>query len=142
MIVALLAAAAAAVAPSGGADRPLAKVQKCRAVPCAGKAVRRAPRDPWFLTMYARDAGNGDFRLHPAPGAIPAGRLVLSYKNLDETAHDLRLRAPGAPERVLFAASATHDLRRTELDLAAGDYELLCGLAGHERMRQPFVVTP
>ena len=100
------------------------------------------PRDPWFLTLYARDIGNGDFRLLPDPGTIPAGTLMLSYKNDDETAHDLRLRglAPERAEELIFEASSTKELRRARLELSAGRYELRCGLLGHEDMRQELAV--
>lgn len=101
-------------------------------------------RDPWFLTMHARDTGNGDFRLSPNPGTIPAGALYLSLKNEDETEHDLRLRglSPQRDEQVIFEASSTKVLRRTRLEIEAGRYELLCGLPGHEQMRQTFGVAP
>jgi hypothetical protein len=105
-------------------------------------AQRPAERDPWFLTLHARDVGNGDFRLTPAIGSIPAGTLYLSYKNDDASEHDLRLRglAPERPEQLIFPSSSTEDLRETELQLAPGRYEFRCGLLGHEEMRQSFVV--
>jgi hypothetical protein len=97
----------------------------------------KPPRDPWYLTVHARDVGNGDFRLLPQIGDIPAGTLYLSYLNEDQTAHDLWL---GDTE--LFEPYVGDELRRTKLVLAPGTYELLCRMPGHDQMRRSFRVTP
>ena len=127
-------------APAPGPQQPPPAPQ-----PKADAPAEQPPaRDPWFLTLHARDVGNGDFRLTPAIGSIPAGTLYLGYKNDDASEHDLRLRGidPARAEHLVFPASSTEELRETELRLEPGRYEFRCGLPGHEEMRQQFDVTP
>ena len=137
--------------PSAPVDEPAPPAPPARPqapppqpAPQAPPPQKPAERDPWFLTLHARDVGNGDFRLTPTIGSLPAGTLHLSYKNDDASEHDLRLRgiSPAIPERLIFPASSTKELREAELRLERGRYEFRCGLPGHEEMRHEFDVTP
>jgi hypothetical protein len=117
-------------APAPPAPAPVA------AGPIVDEPRAEPQRDPWFLTVHARDVGNGDFRLLPAIGDIPAGTLYLSYLNEDRTPHDLWLSGTQ-----LFEPYVGDELRRTKLELRPGTYELLCRMPGHDQMRRTFSVT-
>jgi hypothetical protein len=128
-------------APKPPGPKPPATTSPGPTTPTSTTPEQPPPRDPWFLTVHARDVGNGDFRLLPAIGDIPAGTLFLSYLNEDETAHDLWLRA-GTKLTELFEPYVGDELRRTKLEMTPGTYELLCRMEGHDQMRRTFRVTP
>lgn len=91
-----------------------------------------------------------EYAIEPNPVSAPAGGVVLTARNAGEIAHQLIvLRAPGAPGElpvddgvVDLSSRGIRELARIDLispgaapvlrtRLEAGDYVLICNIAGH-----------
>ncbi|CAA9487460.1 MAG: hypothetical protein AVDCRST_MAG85-1030 [uncultured Solirubrobacteraceae bacterium] len=61
---------------AGGAPQPTTPEPPHSEPPGTSDPQSEPTRDPWFLTMQARDVGNGDFRLLPQPRDDPGGHAL------------------------------------------------------------------
>lgn len=113
------------------------------AVGCAGDAESgsRAPAPPPAAASYPEavyEADAVDVALLEyaigMPSRLPAGPTVLRLSNQGFELHNLKLVDPASGE-VLWETETdvnTGEVRLVELDLAPGDYTVVCDVAGHD----------
>ena len=109
-----------------------------------------APTDPTCdpshnLGATAEDAGG--FRLRLTRTCVPAGELIVNYRNTDSSDHDLWAMplggASGGVQEIIARTPTTDDLPLFgTATLTPGRWELFCSLAGHGAMRATVTVTP
>ncbi|MCU0306700.1 MAG: hypothetical protein MUE51_02855 [Thermoleophilia bacterium] len=81
------------------------------------------------MLVFARE-----HRLAPSRRTVPAGRLIAQLRNIGEDDHDLVVRDAAGRVRATTGVVRPGGLGRLTVRLAAGRYDLVCTVGGHEAL--------
>ena len=96
---------------------------------------------PW-LGVIAEDVGG--FRLRLTRTCVPAGTVLLNFRNNDLSFHNVWAEgvAPVAAKRRVIDDTEGETVVTGSAQLSAGTWRLYCSLPGHEAMSRLVDVTP
>lgn len=106
-------------------------------------AAACVPESSEWLTATALDV-NQNFVLRLSRTCLRAGRTIVQYQNHDAQEHDLWVEgtSPATARRQVVGRIAGETMAQADMHLTAGEWRLLCAIAGHGNMTRTITVTP
>ena len=138
-------AAPVAAAPGPPADevapQPVPGPAGSSPAPAPPPAAPLCDPSPW-LGAIAEDVDG--FRLRLTRTCVPAGTVLLQFRNTDLAFHNLWAEGtdPARPARQVVEDTPGETTVTRSAQLAAGQWRLYCSLEGHEAMTRLVDVTP